>query len=151
VVATLAGLWSLRGGDGAGTSARLPDTARPLRLREALLVAAVLLLVSVVVSWLRARYGTNGLLAGTALAALADAHAPIAAAFNLHAQGVVAAPQALLAVLLAAGVNSATRLAVAFATGGAGYGVLVGIALVASWAAAALALWGTGRFMTLGA
>jgi uncharacterized membrane protein (DUF4010 family) len=149
LVAILAGLWSLRGGDGA--SARLPDTARPLRLREALLVTAVLLLVSVVVSWLRARYGTNGLLAGTALAALADAHAPIAAAFNLHAQGVVAAPQAMLAVLLAAGVNSATRLAVAFATGGAGYGVRVGLALVASWAAAALALWGTGRFLTLGA
>ncbi len=151
LVAVLAGAWTARGDDGAPVAARPGDARRPLRLREALLVAALLLGVSIVVGWLRSRYGTQGLLAGSALAALADAHAPIAAAFGLHAQGMVVARAALTAVLVAVGVNSVSRGVVAFATGGAAYGARVGAALTASWIAAALGLWFSMRFVTIGA
>jgi uncharacterized membrane protein (DUF4010 family) len=151
LVALLAGAWNTRARDGAAAAAQASDPRRPLRLREALLVAALLLGVSIAVGWLRNRFGTQGLLAGSALAALADAHAPIAAAFGLHAQGAIDARNALTAVLVAAGVNSASRGVVAFATGGAAYGVRVGAALAASWTAGALGLWAGARFPTLGA
>ncbi len=119
-------------------------------MREALLVAALLLGVSMAVGWLSGRFGTQGLFAGSALAALADAHAPIAAAFGLQAQGAIDARDALTAVLVAAGVNSASRSGVAVATGGAAYGARVGAALGASWSAGALGLWVSLRLMTLG-
>jgi uncharacterized membrane protein (DUF4010 family) len=150
LVALAAGAWATRNGEVA-LSARALEQRRPLRLREALLVAALLLGVSIAVGCLRNRFGTQGLLAGSALAALADAHAPIATAFGLHAQGAIEARDAMLALLLAAGVNSASRSIVAFASGGAAYGARVGAALATSWAAAALGLWASARLPTLGA
>ena len=150
LMAVLAGAWTLRARDGDAAAAPPSDPRRPLRLREALLVAALLLGVSMAVGWLRSRFGTQGLLAGSALAALADAHAPIAAAFGLQGQGAIDARDALTAVLVAAGVNSASRGVVAVATGGAAYGARVGAALGASWSAGALGLWVSLRLMTLG-
>ncbi len=150
LVALLAGAWTLRARDGDAAAALPNDQRRPLCLREALLVAALLLGVSMAVGWLSGRFGTQGLFAGSALAALADAHAPIAAAFGLQAQGAIDARDALTAVLVAAGVNSASRSGVAVATGGAAYGARVGAALGASWSAGALGLWVSLRLMTLG-
>jgi uncharacterized membrane protein (DUF4010 family) len=150
LVAAAAGIWSARARDDPRLAAQRDLRRRPLRLREALLVAALLLTVSALVGWLRSRYGTQGLLAGSALAALADAHAPIASAFGLHAQGLVATRDALSAMLVAVAVNSSSRGFVAFATGGMSFGVRVGVALAASWAAAALAFLASTRFMTLG-
>jgi uncharacterized membrane protein (DUF4010 family) len=149
-MAAAAGAWSARAPDDHGVAAQRDLRRRPLRLREALLVAALLLTVSALVGWLRSRYGTQGLLAGTALAALADAHAPIAAAFGMHAQGMAVPRDALAAVLVAVAVNSASRALVAFAAGGAAYGARLSAALVASWVAAALGLLAGARFMTLG-
>lgn len=150
LAAVLAGAWSVRARGGDAAAASLDDSRRPLRLREAILAAALLLSVSMVVGWLSNRFGTQGLLAGSALAALADAHAPIAAAFGLQAQGVIDARDALMAALVAAGVNSASRSAVAVATGGVAYGTRVGAALGASWGAGALGLWVSLQLMTLG-
>lgn len=150
LLALLAGAWNTRGNIDAPPA---PQAAprRPLRLREALWVAALLLGVSVAVHWLRIVFGTGGLFTGSAIAALVDAHAPIAAALGMHAQGVIGERDALATVALAAGVNSASRSGVAFATGGAGFGARVGAALIASWIAAALGLWAGSRFITLGA
>jgi uncharacterized membrane protein (DUF4010 family) len=118
-----------------------PASSRPLRLREALSVAALLLGVSVLVAWLQGRFGLQGVWAGTALAALVDAHAPLAAAFGLHAQGRLGADAALQTTLVAVGVNSLSRCGVAFAAGGVAYGARVAAALIASAAAAGIALW----------
>lgn len=140
--AAASGFWLLRahraGALVTPASGSVPQ--HPLRLREALLVAALLLGVSMAVGWLRTRFGTQGMLAGTALAALADAHAPIASAFGLLAEGVLEPREALLAVLVATAVNSASRSAVAWVAGGPGYGARVSAVLALSWAAAALGL-----------
>jgi uncharacterized membrane protein (DUF4010 family) len=132
----LAAAWG-RGSDDAPTAVGL-DGRRPLRLREALLVATLLLAVAAGVSWLQARFGAQGLLAGAALAALADAHAPLAAAFGLHASGTIDAAAALRVLLVALGVNTASRCVVALASGGARFGARVAAGLVASAGAAAL-------------
>lgn len=83
--ALLVGAWGLRRHDGDATGAPIAPHDRPLRLREAMGVTALLLGVSVLVNWLRTSFGVQGLLAGTTVAALVDAHAPVAAAFGLHA------------------------------------------------------------------
>ncbi len=114
------------------TAAAVPTVERPLRVREALIVAALLLGISVVVHALQARFGTQGLWVGTALAALVDAHAAAASGFALHAQGTLADTLALQTLWLSVAVNSASRSAVAFATGGGRYGVRVSVALLAS-------------------
>jgi uncharacterized membrane protein (DUF4010 family) len=150
--AALAGAWSLRVREGTATP---PPTQgkprRPLRLREALIVAALLLGVSAAVGGLRERFGTEGLLAGTAVVALADVHAPMAAAFGLHAQSALSAREALWAVMVAGAVNSASRAVVACVSGGAAYGMRAAAALAASWTAALIGLLAAQRFMTLGA
>lgn len=150
--ALLVGAWGLRRHDGdaaAGDDAPGGASTRPLRLREALGVAALLLGVSVLVNWLRAQFGVQGLLAGTAVAALVDAHAPVAAAFGLHAQGTLDDDTALIALLVAVGVNSTSRGGVAFASGGRAYGLRVAAALLVSAAAALAALLLGVRFATL--
>lgn len=116
---------------------------RPLRLREALIVAALLLTVVAVVTWARDRFGSGGLWAGTALAALADAHAPIAAILAMHGAGTLAMADALHAVLLATSVNTASRSVVAVIAGGWRYAIAIFAVLAASLAAAWLVLlWG---------
>ena len=122
-----------------------PDSAatrRPLRLREAAIVAALLLVVSAVVAWAQGQFGSGGLWAGTALAALADAHAPIAAAFALHQAGTLATGDTLRAALLAVSVNTASRCVVAVIAGGPRYAWRVARVLLLSAAAAwAALLW----------
>jgi uncharacterized membrane protein (DUF4010 family) len=150
VPALLLGAWSLRQRDGDAEPPRAAAMARPLRLREAVGVAALLLGVSVLVNWLRTQFGVQGLLGGTAVAALVDAHAPIAAAFGLHAQSSLDTATALQALLVAIGVNSASRSVVALVSGGRAYGLRVAGALLLSCGAGLGALAIASRFTPLG-
>jgi uncharacterized membrane protein (DUF4010 family) len=146
--ALLIGAWGSHGARSDSSITLAASAARPLRLREAFAVAALLLAVSVVVGGLQAHFGRHGLLVGSALAALADAHAPIATAFGLHAQGVIDAAPATQILVLAVGVNSASRCVVAVVAGGLGYGARVAAALLTSALAAALVLLLAPRWMT---
>jgi uncharacterized membrane protein (DUF4010 family) len=150
VGALMVGAWGLRRRDGDAPGAPVASHDRPLRLREAMGVAALLLSVSVLVNWLRTLFGVQGLFAGTAVAALVDAHAPIAAAFGLHARGSLEVDTVLMALLVAVGVNSISRSVVAFASGGRAYGLRVVAALLVSAGAALGALLLASRFTTLG-
>lgn len=124
------GLWQPTGPgvtDGAKAGqARAQD--RVLRLREALLVAALLLGGALLVQWARG-WGELGLVAGVAVAALADAHAPVVAVLSLQQSGQLVLAQAMQAVLTAVSVNSLTRTMVAFMAGGVRFGLAVGGAL----------------------
>jgi len=137
-----AGAWALARVGAGGRIQDAPTLAerRPLRLREALCVAGLLLAVAAMVAWTRAQFGSGGLWIGTALAALADAHAPIAAGLSMHHVGNIAAGDALRAVLLAIGINTVSRTVVATFAGGARYGLRVAGVLAASVAAAGLVL-----------
>jgi uncharacterized membrane protein (DUF4010 family) len=133
----------LRGADSPAAAPTATDSRaerRPLRLREAAIVAALLLLVSALVGWAQGQFGHSGLWAGIALAALADAHAPIAAALALHQTGTLAAGDTVRAALLAVSVNTASRCAVAALAGGLRFGGRVTCVLVLSAAAAWSAL-----------
>jgi uncharacterized membrane protein (DUF4010 family) len=103
-------------------------------------VALALAVIAMGVGWAQQAFGSNGRLVGTALAALADAHAAVGAQAALHAAGRIDTPAAVDAALLAIGVNSVSRGVLAFAVGGGGYGVRVAATLAAGIAAAAAAL-----------
>lgn len=115
------------------------STRGPLRVSEAVLVAALLAAVTLLVGWAQRHYGSAGLLAGTALGALADAHAPIAALGTLHAAGAIDTDSVRDGVLVAVAANACTRSVTAFVAGGPGYGFRV-MAVLAASSAAALAV-----------
>jgi len=118
------------------------DGARgPLRVREAVAVATLLAVVAVAVAWAQREFGALGALGGTALAALVDAHAPVAALASLHAAGSLGGGALLQGVLVAVAANSATRALAAFTAGGRDFGSLVAGSLLLSTAGAAAVAW----------
>lgn len=112
-----------------------------LRLREALVIALLLSLVTVLVSAAQRQLGSAGVLAGVALAGLAEAHSPVAAQVALFAAERLDATTLRHGVLLAVGANSLTRSVVAAVAGGPGYALRTAVALAAGLAGAATALW----------
>jgi len=123
----------------------MPDADRarqgPLRLREALIVAGLLAAVSLLVSASQHWLGDAGLLAGTALAALADAHSPVAALAALHSSGRVDSTVLLTGALVAVSANSVTRAITAWVAGGAGFAGRVALSLVLSGGSAVAVAW----------
>jgi uncharacterized membrane protein (DUF4010 family) len=118
------------------------DGARgPLRVREAVAVATLLAVVAVAVAWAQREFGALGALGGTALAALVDAHAPVAALASLHAAGSLGGGALLQGVLVAVAANSATRALAAFTAGGRDFGSLVAGSLLLSTTGAAAVAW----------
>lgn len=109
---------------------------RALRPREALVIAAMLTVVTVAVSLAQSWFGSAGVYAGAAVGGLADAHAPVASLAALHAGGHMPENELVLGVVIAVSANSVTRTIVAFSAGGAAYGLRIAIALAAGLAAA---------------
>jgi uncharacterized membrane protein (DUF4010 family) len=139
--ASVALLLAARGGAGRTTA---PDGALrergALRLREALVIAVLLSVVTVGVSAAQRYLGSAGVLAGAALAGLAEAHSPVAAQVALFAAERIDATTLRHGVLLAVAANSLTRSVVAAVAGGTGYALRIGVALVLGMAGAATAL-----------
>jgi uncharacterized membrane protein (DUF4010 family) len=117
-----------------------------LHPRQALAVALALALVAWLVGTAQRHFGNSGLQVSIALAALVDAHAPVASLASLHAVGVLSTEGFARAVLLAIGTNTLSRCAVALAAGGWAYALRVAAALLTSLASACVvAAWlGTG-------
>ena len=106
----------------------LPPGRQVLRLREAATVGALLIAGAVVVN-LAQQQGDMGLMLGTAVAALADAHAPMVALMSMSGGGQIGPELAMSGVLLAISVNSVTRSVAAWVAGGRAYGLGVAAAL----------------------
>lgn len=130
----IAALWSLHGARAGPVPPA--DERGALRLREALVVALLLAGVALLVSQAQQRFGAAGVMAGAALAALADAHAPSASLLALFAAARIDADTLRAGVFIALAANTLTRLVTAFASGGAAYALRVGSALAAGLLAA---------------
>jgi len=117
--------------------------AAAFSLKGALLLGATIAVVQLVAAALRAWLGEGGLLLAAAVAGLADTHAPAVGFATLSAQGSIAPAQAVVPVLVALTANTATKAAVAAASGGRAFarpvigGLLV--VLAATWAGVLLA------------
>lgn len=110
----------------------------PLRLREAVIVATLLTAVTAGVAVAQRHFGVLGVFGGTVLAALADAHAPIAALASLNAQGGLSVTLLVQGVLAAVMANACTRSLAAWTAGGRRFGAIVAGSLLLSTAAAVL-------------
>lgn len=108
----------------------------PLRVREAVIVAVLLTAVSLAVGWAQRAFGEAGVLAGAALAALADAQSPVPVLGALHAGARIETSTVVLGALVAVSTNSVTRTITAVVAGGAGYGMRIALSLAASTGAA---------------
>ncbi len=140
------GLLALRGHrDTPAPVALPPTTGSALRPREALVVAALLGLVAAGVSQAQQWFGDTGLNLGIAIAALADAHAPVASLAALQVAGHLSSQGVVQGALIAIGVNSLTRAVVAAVSGGRAYAQRVGVALAAGLATAAAVSWALGH------
>jgi len=106
-----------------------PEQPAVLRLREALSMAALLLAGAVVVS-LAQQYGVGGLLWGAAVAALADAHAPMASLLSLYGAGQLSVSHLMTGLLVAVSANALTRAGAATLSGGRRFGLGVAAALI---------------------
>jgi uncharacterized membrane protein (DUF4010 family) len=141
-VALAVGWARTMGAAGRGDARSAPDRRGPLHVREAALVALLLTAVTLGVGWAQRAFGDLGVLAGTAVAAVADAQAAVPALGALHLNGQIDTALAVTGVLVAISVNAATRTATAFVAGGAGFGTRIGLSLAAStgtaWAVALL-------------
>ncbi len=115
-----------------------------LGLREALIVAALLASVAWSVNQARAAFGDVGLDLGIALAALVDAHAPVASLAAMHAAGSIPLDHVVRGVLIAISANSITRAVVAALSGGPVFALRVAAARALSLAAAWLVAWALG-------
>ena len=113
---------------------------RAVRIREAIALALMLFVITLVVSYAQRAFGQTGLLVSVAVAGLADAHSPVASLTALFSSGRLPRADLILGVLLAITVNSGTRLVVALAAGGLVNGLRVGAAL-ASGLAGAWGVW----------
>ncbi len=134
-VAGAIGWWGVRGihgvpqlpdqGTGGDASPALPPDTPMFKLRDALIIAALLTGIQAGVQLLTAWQGDAGMLAGALLAALADVHAATAAVLVRGGPASAAAPaiaQALMAALL---VHAGSKCVVALASGGWRYAVAV--------------------------
>lgn len=140
------GLLGLRGHRDAPAAVAPPrPTGSALRPREALTVAALLGLVAAGVGQAQRWFGDAGLNLGIAIAAVADAHAPVASLAALHGAGHLSPQGVVWGALIAIGVNSLTRGVVAAVSGGRVYAQRVGAALAAGLVTAGAVGWALGH------
>lgn len=112
-----------------------------LKLKEAVQVGALLVAGAVLVQWAHA-FSDAGLLIGVGVAAIADAHAPIAALWGLREGASVSTEELLQGIWVAIAINSCTRAFAAWAAGGPRFAMGMALGLLAGLAA----VWGWLRF-----
>ena len=113
------------------TSASAGDAPRGqmLRPREAVIVALLLVGGAVLVHHAQV-YGISGVFMGTGLAAVVDAHAPVASLLSLFEGGRLSADNLLIGLMVALSVNGTTRAIAALVTGGPRFAMGVGGSLL---------------------
>jgi uncharacterized membrane protein (DUF4010 family) len=126
----------------AATAAGSIDVGNPLALRPAALFAAGLAVVLAVASVAQRAFGSAGFLAASALGGITDVHAVTLAAATLASAGDVSGDKALVAIVLAFGVNMVVKLGIVAWAGGRRLLLAVLPVLTAMLAAAVAALLG---------
>jgi uncharacterized membrane protein (DUF4010 family) len=115
------------------------DPSGPLRLREAVTLAVMLIGLSAAVGAATSWLGTDAAVAGAALAAVADAHAAVAALSTLAQSGALTDRELGVGLLVALASSTATRCVMAVGAGGWVFARPVIAALLAAWCVAAVA------------
>jgi len=126
---------------GRGSTA-LPEEPSPrsFQMRHALLLAALIAVLLLISAWLQRTYGSTGALIASTCVALAEIHAAAASLSQLYVAGGLTLETARLGLVALLGAAALAKTLIAFVSGGAAYGLRVGIGLVGMVLAAALAV-----------
>lgn len=116
-------------------------SGRPMHLKAAIVLALVLTAAVLAARWGAEQFGSSGILAATALAGLADAHAGGLAAATMLTDGQVTLSVALVGAGIAMLSNLFVKIVVAFAAGGAGFAVRLAGLLAVPSVVVGIALW----------
>lgn len=119
------------------TSTSVPDQpGRAFSLRAALLFACILTIVLLVAGTLEKFFGEVGVVAAAAAGGLVDTHAPAIAVASLVSAGKLSPEEAALPVMVAFSTNVASKMVLAFASGGAKFAarVVPGLLIVTAFA-----------------
>jgi uncharacterized membrane protein (DUF4010 family) len=116
------------------------QVGRAFSLKTALLFASLIAVVQLLAATLHARFGSNGVIVGSALAGFADSHAPAVSVASLAASGKLDAHASILSILAGLTTNTFTKMVVAILNGGRRFGlqIIPGLILVilGAWAGA---------------
>lgn len=116
-----------------------PDPkAHAFHLTHALLIALLIAVVMLASEGLRHLFGEAGAMAGATIAALAELQAAGATIARLGATGSISPAEARWGLVALLASTTLAKTVLAFSSGGAGYGVRIGIGLLAMTGAAAL-------------
>ncbi len=117
----------------------LPDdpSTSAFKLSHALMIAAIIAVVSLLSAWLRQIFGDAGVLVATVLVALAEIHAAAASIAQLNAADALGAGIARWGMVAVLASSALAKVVLAFVSGGARYGQIVGAGLAAMAAGAA--------------
>jgi uncharacterized membrane protein (DUF4010 family) len=99
-------------------------------VKSALLLAAIITIVSIVSSALKAWFGQTGLVAASGIAGLADVHAPTIAVASLATAGKLVVESTAMPILVAFSANAASKVVVAFFSGSKEYFQQVTLGLI---------------------
>lgn len=141
LIAALVSWLMLHSSPAAETTAAEAEDTEMFRLRDALLIAAMLTGLQVLVYGLTRWLGDTGLLLGTLLAALADVHAATAAVLALGDPSGAEGPQLCFALSAALSVHALSKSAVAWVSGGWRYGAVVACGVIGQTAMFLLVFW----------
>lgn len=107
----------------------------------ALMLAAVIAVVLVASAALKTWFGQAGLVGISALAGLADAHAPTISVSSLAASGKISSESTVIPILVAFSINSISKAVTAIVSGGRKFSMLVIPGLIVQVSATWLGWW----------
>ena len=123
-----------------GTKGSNSQPGRAFSFSSAIILAATLSAILVVSAALRENFGEIGVIVGAALAGFADTHSAAVSIASLVASGKMSPADAISPILAALSTNTASKIIVAWTSGGRSYALrlIPGLILVisAAWAGA---------------
>lgn len=121
--------------------AEVDQPSRSFSVKTALILAALIALVLVASAALKFWFGQAGLVAASALAGLADAHAATISVASLGTAGQISTASTVIPILVAFSVNSTSKAVMAMVSGGAQFARQVTLGLLLQVSATWLGWW----------
>ena len=119
----------------------LTKSTKSFSVKTALVLALVIAIVLIASAALKFWFGQAGLVFASAIAGMADAHAPTISIASLVAAGKLTPVNAAIPILVAFSVNSCSKAVVALLSGGKGFALQVIPSLIVQVAATWLGWW----------
>lgn len=123
------------------SSSEISKPSRSFSVKTALILAAAIAVSLIASAGLNTWFGQAGLVVASAVAGLADAHAPIISVASLAAAGKLSTLNAVVPILLAFSVNAFSKAVAAFIGGGKAFAMQVIPSLIVQVSAVWLGWW----------